>query len=303
MSGLFLGGIFNIVDPIVGQQLYKWSWVFLLICAGAVWLIYRYGKWEPYKPLWGMYYAYKGVSKAAFIFNRILHAEMLSERDAKCIFDYSKADYEGMNRWGDLNPSGLRFPIISTVLDFIQMKLWYYPTAFLDIDPLTAILYKVGGVNMDVQIAKKLQNYEWDDCPSIHSGGILIDMILDADNWTIKDSPQHKIIVDTAERWNELNPTDQIHSYLKFYKKIKSGELNCPLGIVLDIVVPWSRMDSGCPVRMLGAEQAGAKRQEARDIEEDNTNPLTKYYMPIIMGTFGIAALILIIRFMSTVMK
>jgi len=70
----------------------------------------------------------------------------------------------------------------------------------------------------------------------------------------------------------------------------------------LDIVVPWSRMDSGCPVRMLGAEQAGAKRQEARDIEEDNTNPLTKYYMPIIMGTFGIAALILIIRFMSNVL-
>jgi len=304
MSGLFLGGIFNIVDPIVGQQLYKWSWVFLIICAGAVWLIYRYGRWEPYRPLWGMYYAYKGKSRAAFIFNRRLHAELVSERDAKCIFDYSKAEYEGMRRWGDFNRNGtgMRIPIVSSVLDFIQMKLWYYPTAFLEIDPLTALMYKLGGVNMDVEIAKKMQSYEWDDTPAINSGGILIDIILDADNWTVKDSPQHKIIETTTEKWNELNPNDQIHSYTKFYRKIKSGEIKCPDGISIEIVVPWVRMDAGCPVTILGAQQAGAKRQEAKDVEEENTNPLSKYYYPIIIGTFGIAALILILRFASTIL-
>ena len=288
---LFIGGILNIVDPIIGMQLYKWSWVFLLILAGVIYLAYRYGKWEPFRPLWGMYYAFKASSKAAFIFNRNMHAELISERDAKCIFDYSKWDYENIGTWG------VNVPIIGRVLNWIQIKIFYYPCVFLDIDPLHGMLYKFGGVNKDVEIAKKLQNNEWDDSPSVTSGGILIDMILDADSWSVKGSKQHKIIERTAELWNETNPDDQIHSYVKLQRYFNLNIIPIPDGISHRNIVSWSRMDSGCPTNIFGASQAGAKRQEAKNAEDEGNNPFGKYYIPLAVAAFGFAIIILMFRF------
>lgn len=295
MAGLFLGGIFNIVDPIFSIQLYKWSWGLLLFLALVIWLAYRYGKWEPYKPLWGIYHAFKAGSKAAFIFNRRMTAELLSERDAKCIFAFEDLDFEGLRTWGDLG--GRRIPVLSGILDWLWKKLWYYPTVFLpNIDPLHGIMYKLSHVNMDVEIAKKMQNYEWDDKHSVLSGGIMLDIILDADRWSVKDSPQHKAIVRAASAWNEVNGKDQIWAYAKFARKVMSGELECPEGVRMVEIVPWPRMDAGCPINIEDNVMAGARRQEAKDDEEQNNSPFAKYYFPLAVGGFLFAALLLGVR-------
>jgi hypothetical protein len=294
---LWVGGLLNITDPIFGIQLYKWSWLFLLITAGMIWLAYRYGKWEGYKPLWGIYYAFKAKSKAVFIFNRRLHAELLSERDAKCIFKYKEwftepCKYNFETKQFDPVPN---WPM----LGWLQKKIWYYPQAFLDIDVAHGMLYKFGGTNHDVDIAKKMQNYEWDDAHSVNSGGILIDIILDADSWSVSTSPQHRIIERTAEQWNEANPDDQIHAYPKMQRYFLEGKLQVPLGIHPVELTSWPRMDAGCPVNIEDNTMAGARRQEEKDEDEKQNNPFSKYYMPLAIGGFGFAILILIFRFAS----
>ena len=295
---MFLGGIFNIVDPVLGIQLYMWSWLLIVILWVVVWVGFKEGAWKAYEPLHGMYHAFKARSKAAFIFNRRFYSNMVSEREAKCIFDYSKCDYIGIQTAGDFFSLGKhRLPVIADLADWIQRKLFYYPTVFLDIDPGRALLNKLGGVNMDVEIAKKMQNYEWDDNPSVNSGGILIDIILDTDRWTVRDSPQHKIIERTAEMWNELNSEDQIHSYSKFQRYLVNGRLSCPEGLNPVEIVSWPRMYAGCPVNMPDNIMAGARRQQAAEEEDSANNPFSKYYMIIILGSLGLAVLILVFRF------
>ena len=298
IDGLFLGGILNVTDPIIGFQLYKWSWLMLLIFAGVIWLAFRYGQWEAYRPLWGMYYAFKAKSKAAFIFNRRMHAELVSEASAKCIFDYKtwfkesgpvKYDFEN-NVFEPVTP----WP---GPLSKIQALIWYYPCAFLDIDPLMGALYKFGGSNHDVDIAKKMQNYEWDDAHSVTSGGILIDIILDADNWSVPTSPQHRTLERLAEQWNEANPKDQIHAYPKLQRFFTEGTLEVPKGIKFCETVPWPRMDAGCPVDVEDNAMDGARRQEEAEDEEKQAEPFQKYYFPMLMCGLGLALLIVMLKF------
>lgn len=274
---LFMEGVFNYTDPIFGLQMYIWSWIFLLILLVVAWVAWRYGQWDKYKPVWGLFYAFKAESQAAFIFNLGLVCELLSERDAKCIFDYSKWKYTG------LSP--------------VQKLFFNYTTAFIPEMPLAkAIVYKLGGRNMDVEIAKKMQKYEWEKHSSVTLGGIHTDMILDGDNWTIRDSPQHKIIESQCESHNDANPDDQIHSYPKYQRYITSGKLQKPDGIIDFITIPWSRIDAAFPILIGNNTMEGAKRQYARELEELENNSLSKYYLPILVGGLGLSALMLICR-------
>jgi hypothetical protein len=274
---LFMGGVFNYVDPLFGLQLYIWGWIALLVLAVVSWLAWRYGQWEPYKPVWGLFYAFKAESQAAFIFNIGLVCELLSERDAKCIFNYAKWDYRGINA--------------------IQKWVFNYATVFLpDLPKAKAILYKYGGRNLDVEIAKKMQNHEWEKHSSVTLGGIHTDMILDGDNWTVKDSPQHKIIEAQCEVHNDGNESDQIHSYSKYMRYLLERKMPCPDGVKMFITVPWSRIDSAFPCYVPNNTMSGAKRQYARELEELDNNSLSKYYFPILGGGLGFAALLLICR-------
>lgn len=274
---LFLGGIFNYVDPFLYFQLYLWAFIGIIVLTGLAWIVWRYVMWEPYRPVWGLFHAFKADSQAAFIFNAGMVSELLSERDAKCIFDYSKFNYKGISR--------------------LKKLMFNYATVFLPDIPLAkAVLYKYGGRNLDVEIAKKLQNYEWEKYSSVTLGGIHTDMILDADRWTIRDSPQHKIIESQCDVWNDANPDDQIHAYSKYMKYILDGKMPCPDGVQSHIVVPWSRIDSAFPVESGDNEDAGAVRQFAREMEEQENNQLSKFYMPILAGGFGIILMILASR-------
>jgi hypothetical protein len=278
-SVLFLGGFFN--TQILGIQLYYFIWLGILILAGALWLIWYYGQWKPFAPLHGLYFAYKAGSNVAFIFDATLVGEMVSESMAKCIFDYSKWDYE--------ISGGGRF----------AKYFFYYPTAFLDdIDFLHGIVYKYGGVNKDVEIARKLQNGEWERSPSAVCGGVPLDIVIDTDNWTLRNSPQHKAIERVAMLWNEANPNDQIHSYSKFQKKLIAGQITCP-ELKTDHMVSWTRVDAGFPMDLEESDWAGKRRQMAEIEYNQDQMSKNKMALYVLIAGVGLAVLVVAVRLVT----
>ena len=281
---VFLGGIFNITDPFFHWQLYIWTWIGACIFSVVCWVAWRYGPWEGYKAMWGLYYAFKAESNAAFISGLQLYFIMRSESDAKCIFNYRGWDYE--------LPRG-RLP------EGIRRIFFNYATAFIDLDWAHALVYKFGHRNMDVEIAKSLQNHEWEEAPSTTIGGIRTDIILDADLWVPRDTPQHKAIEEFCYGWNEAHIDDQIHSYPKFQRMMSAGMFQPPVGVKKEIVIPWVRIDSAFPIAKEDNETAGWKRQAAEEMASEEQSALSKYYMPILGGGFGMAALIFIGRWFT----
>ena len=290
---LFLGGIFNITDPVFHIQLYFWFYLLMVIVACIVYAGFRYGTWKQYAPLHGLYYAFKAGSNAAFIFGADLVGELVSERSAKCIFDYAKWQY-------DLSgvAKGLRSRNpITRVKSFIHNRFFYYPTAFLDIPWDKALLWKFGGVNQDVEIAKKLQNYKWEESPSVVVTGVPVDIVLDCDKWTFPNSPQHKAIEEAVSEWNDINPDDQVHSYSLFQKYMMQGKILCPPGVKRTFTVPWVRIQTAFPLNLEENIYGGDRRQTAEDIFTDETHAVNRFILPILIGGIGLAAMILIFRF------
>jgi hypothetical protein len=282
---LYLGGIFNITDPLFHLQLYIWTWILACIFSVICWVAWRYGPWKGYEALWGLYYAFKAESNAAFISGPQLYFVLKSEAAAKCIFDYSGWEYE-LPR--------------SRVPEGIRRAFFNYATAFLDnIDWAHALVYKFGHRNMDVEIAKSLQDHEWEEAPSTTIGGIRTDIILDGDLWVSRDTPQHKAIEAYCLKWNEEHPENQIHSYSKLQRLMKEGVINSPEGVKKEIVIPWVRIDSAFPTAMEDNETAGYKRQAAEEMANEEANALSKYFIPMLAAGFGLAILLLIVRFAS----
>lgn len=285
---LLFGGLFNITDPFFGLQIYIWLWIFLTFCAICLWLVFRYGVWEKYKPLWGIWYAFKASSYAACVFDAKLNAEILSEAASKCIFNYAENVYEGFSD--------------NRVVAWFERRVFNYASVYLDEKELPwahAVLYKFAKRNLDVEIAKKLQNYEWDAKPPVNVCGTGMDLILDADRWTIPNSPQHRQIEAYCEIWNEGNTDDQIHSYSKFARYIEEGKItDCPSlsHVTPSIVIPWTRIDDSFPIDIEDNEQAGARRQNAEDEANAEDNQYNKYIPTILAGGFGAFIFILIAR-------
>jgi hypothetical protein len=296
MSGttLFLGGIFNVVDPFIFIQVYIWIWVLITFIAICMWVLFRYGVWEKYKVLWGLYYAFKAESNAAFIFNLALKAELYSEAQAKCIFDYSSYKYEGFSTawWG--------------LQGWVERRIFNYATVYLDnLDPLVAVVYKFGKRNMDVEIAKKMEGGKrWQDTSSVNIGGSDTDIILDANRRTVKGSLQNKATIAYCEIWNEANPKDQIHSHVKFQEYLMNGRINKAATTMLDpieteVLVSWTRIDETFPIDIEDNEQGGARRQQADDEMNAEANQFNKYIPHVLIGGTLFAFVIVGLRFVA----
>ena len=280
---LFFGGVFNIVDPVIHFQLYIWFPILLTVLGIFSWIGLYFGGWKPYEPLWGLYHSWKAGSNAAFIFDDNLIGEMVSERIAKCIFDYSKVEYEYDN--------------------FFERWLGYYPTVYLNnISPLEAIVYKFGGVNKDVEIARHLQNGEWERSPSVVCGGVPVDIVIDSDNWTIRNSPQHMAIEKCAAAWNELNPKDRIESYSKFQRYLDEGKLSCP-EVKQDSLVTWTRINNGFALNQEESDYAGKKRQMAEQEYDKDAMAMNRLAVYVFIGCLCFAILIFVVRFGTHMMK
>jgi hypothetical protein len=305
---LFMGGMFNNIDPVIGLPLYIWEWIFNLIIIGILWAVLWWAWWKPYTPLHGLYYAWKDGSAAAFICDKNLIAEMVPERLAKCIFDYSKEEYEieiPEHAWYNIPVLGTKMQNISI---WIHQKLFYYPTKYLPLSAFNAFRYKIGHVNKDVEIAIQLQKGEWERYPSVICGGVPVDIIVDTDNWTIPNSKQHNAIVKSAREWNKNNPDDQVHSYAKYQKYLLDGNKNgvkisCPPEIKMQFEVPWTRIETAFPMDLEENDWAGKRRQMALDRARDKEAlDRWRFALFIVGGGVGFAALIFFGRLIMAIL-
>jgi hypothetical protein len=288
MPVLFANGMFNYVDPVLHLQIYIWGWVLLLVLTAISAIIHHFARWKPLAPFHGLYYEYKNGGNAAFIFDGDLRGEMVAERTAKCIFDYSKVPY--------ILPTD-NVPVLGKLYRWI----FYYPTAYegVHIDFVHALVYKFGGVNKDVEIARALQNGEWERNPSVICAGVPVDIIIDTDNWTIPHSRQHKAIESAADMWNETNPTDQIHSYSKFQKYLLEGKIACD-GIKRESLCEWVRVDGSLPTDLKDNEFAGKKMQMAITADEIDSRFLNGLGIKVLVGGIGFGALLIVARLLTT---
>ena len=282
---LFFGGAFNTADPIFNFPIYIWLWVVLVILAIVFAIIHHFVRWKPLAPFHALFYEWKNGGNVAFIFDGDLRGEMVEEKIAKCIFDYSKQEYV-------LPTDG------KPVIERINRWLFYYPTAYLKIDFAHAIFYKLTGVNKDVEIAKSLQNGEWERNPSVICTGVPVDIVIDTDNWTIRASKQHAAIERAAELWNDANPTDQIHSYGKFQRYLISGKIACD-GLAKTAIAPWIRIDGSFPTEMKENEWAGKKMQMAVNADEQDSGFFNSIGLKVLAGGVAFGILLIIIRFAS----
>jgi hypothetical protein len=295
---VFMGGIFNIVDPIFHWQLYIWAWILAGIIGIASWVAWYYGKWMPFEPLWGLYYAAKAGSDAAFVSGPQLYFTLNSEADAKCIFNYKS--------WGYDLPPGRGWWIFR-VPDAIRRLIFNYATAFpIGLSPRDAITHKLAGINDDVRIAKRLQDGEWSGAPSVTIGATPTDIILDADHWIDRTSPQHKVIEVFALRWNVEHPNNQIHSYSKFARLLQAGPENGgfdpPDGITTEFIVPWERIDASFPLNLQDNEMGGYRGQAAEEMAAAEQDQIKHLGIKILIGVGIFAAMIYIGRFVSFTM-
>lgn len=289
---LFLGGTFN--TAVMGIPAYVYFLPVLVIMIGIIWAVMYYLKWKPLAPMHGLYYALKNGSTVAFIFDSFLVGELVSERDAKCIFNYAEDEYEidvPDHKFLDKVPGFKRIQI------WLRTYFYYYPTNYLEnITPAQAIIYKVGKVNKDVEIARLLEGGKWERSASVVCAGVPVDIVVDMDKWTLKNSAQHKAIVRSARKWNEANPTDQIHSYQKYQDYLLDSKIICPPEIQMSTVVPWQRIDAAFPIDLDENEWAGKKWQKSKDDEDAETGNLNRLALYVFLGGLGLAALVLIAR-------
>jgi hypothetical protein len=291
---MFLGGVFNTADPVLHLPVYSYLFPFFLVMIGIVWAIMHYLKWKPLAPMHGLYYALKNGSTVAFIFDSFLVGELVSERDAKCIFNYAEDVYEidvPDHKILDYIPGFKRIQI------WLRTYFYYYPTNYLDnISAAYAIIYKVGKVNKDVEIARLLEGGKWDRSASVVCAGVPVDIVVDMDKWTIRTSKQHKAIVRSARAWNLLNEKDQIHSYQKYQDYLLSGKIVCPQEIQISTVIPWQRIDAAFPIDLDENEWAGKKWQKSKDDEDADATIDKKFATYLIIAGVGFAFLALFAR-------
>lgn len=303
-SVLFLGGIFNVVDPIFGLPLYIYSWIALLIIIGLTWAGMYYLKWKPLEPMHGLYYALKNTSTVAFIFNELLVGELVAERESKCIFNYAAGEH-GEDYEIDI-PEGPydRLPLVMKLKIWYYTKSFYYPTKYLrNITPVQAIVYKIAGVNKDVEIAMFLEGGKWERSASVVCAGVPVDIVVDMDRWTIPESRQHAAIIKSARRWNEANPTDQVHSYQKYQKYLLENKIACPPELQITAIVPWQRIDAAFPLDLDENEWAGKKWQKSKDDDEEDAGAMMKIAMYLLVAGLAVDVLILLFRFILALVK
>jgi len=332
---LWLNGAFNHADPWLNVPLYIWGLVlWWVVVVPVVYYLLKMFKWDKYSKFHGLHYAKKNDSAAVLIVDFMGEADMIAEHKAKCIFDYSTDDYEVDMPDVPLNIiriagvivavlgiaaalkfhwfigavvviAGILMYFVNRVLPWLVSVLFFYPTHYLkDISWSEAILYRIGGINYDCKIAQILQGGEWDRYPVINSGGISVEMVYDNDRWCKKNSPQNKAIKRFCKQWNLDNPTDQIHTFIKFARYHEKGLIkdeDVP-EVTFEWMVPWVRIDAGFPF-FPKSDYEGKLRQMAKMKTKEKEELFNKYIIYIIGAGVGCLFLILGARFLMKMMS
>jgi hypothetical protein len=122
--------------------------------------------------------------------------------------------------------------------------------------------------------------------PAATIGSVHADFVFDPDKWTYPKSYQHRIIEDIAEKWNTVNPHDQVRTLIKFSRYLHDGMFdehyaNEIAKLKRTYMVPWAR------VRMMykDREESGSfgfimtLANTIRSIEQANYNAYAIYIL------------------------
>jgi hypothetical protein len=146
---------------------------------------------------------------------------------------------------------------------------------------------------------KQAQEAEEDrtEAPTASIGTVRCDFVFDPDKWTYVGSYQRKIIEDIAEKWNDLNPHDQVRTFLKFGKYMHTGRFDTSFpeelrNLKREYTVPWARVMMMYRDRE-ESQTFGFIMSLAKTIEKIETDSLNKYGL-IVLGFFFLIDLIII---------
>ena len=143
-----------------------------------------------------------------------------------------------------------------------------------------------------VKEAKEAQR-DWHVAPSGLIGKVLTDLIFDGGRWTDLTSPERDEIERIADLWNETNPSDEIHTLMKFRRYLEQGKF-AAMG-VKEIVQPtynvsWLRIDKAIPKDHIQPMWDGYLRQLSERMNKDDSGNMSIYAYLVL----GISALICI---------
>ncbi len=225
----FLGGFFN--TPIFGFPLYLLFFPLAAIIFGLSYVFWVKMKWEMMTPFHGLWIAMNAQSEVVFKTDLHLNFVLKSEYGARVIFDRERYNSIAVdNSWRN------------------RIRKIFRPG-----DPA-------------VSIAKILQG-DWDTAPIVNIGSVPASILLDANGWTKDDSEERTAIAKECDIWNEMNPTDQVHSLGKAWKYMNEGKIPTPTGVNLYSLIQWTRIDNAYPKSRNAASWGGFIRQIAENIQ------------------------------------
>lgn len=242
----FLGGIFNY--PILfGVQLYFWLFIagFLIIVGSEI--FWRVTFWEPLHPFHGLYRSFIDNTKACLVGDLNLDWVLLSESAATIIFDPEEYDFAlaEMGWW-------------------IRFRAWLYKPDF------------------SAAIAAQLEGKK-EEPTLITIGRIPTHLIIDAQWWTDRKSPQRQAIKKVCREWNKAHPDDQVHRFGTFIRYVDEGKIIPPEEVVMSYTIPWARIDAAFPLIRSDAAWAGFVRQLAEELAEMSMGDLGKWAIGILV--------------------
>ena len=137
------------------------------------------------------------------------------------------------------------------------------------------------------------------EAPTATIGSVRTDFVFDPDKWTYPNSYQHKIIEDIAEKWNAVNPLDQVRTLMKFSRYVQEGRFDASYSEELrhlktGYLVPWSR------IKMMYKDKEesgvfGFVMSLAQTISEiEDTGSLNKYAL-VLLAFFGVIDIVIIV--------
>lgn len=225
----FLGGLFN--TPIFGIPIYGFLFPLFGIIFVLAYVFWVKMKWGMMAPFHGLWIAMNGQTEVVFKTDLHLNFVLKSEYGARVIFDRER--YESI-------------AVDNTLRNRIRKR-------FRPGDP-------------SVSIAKLLQG-SWSSSPIVNIGSVPASILLDANGWTKEGSQERKLIADECDRWNDMNPNDQVHELNKAWQYMNEGKIPTPNGVNLYVKIPWIRVDNAYPKSRNAASWGGFIRQIAENIQ------------------------------------
>ena len=209
--------------------------VLLYFVAYAFWVHFQ---WNMMSPFHGLWVAMVGHSGVVFKTDLDLNFILKSEAGAKLVFE--------KERYNNIATDTSKF------LNRIRMKI--RPT------------------DQSVDVAKFLQG-SWDSKSLVNIGSIPASILLDANGWTRDLSPERTAIALECDKWNDANPTDQIHNLSKAWEYMERGIIEKPKDVELYVTIPWVRIDNAYPSKRFQAATGGFIRQIAENIQNGEYKP------------------------------